>query len=169
MKLYSISETTLQVASTLLLICVARSIMSWTRVRHVCNWKIQRTCYLCAPLSESTWENFILFKNTTSAISPTKLDLHLVFILGENATTDPNIFFPVCHLTFPSLTIRRLVILCYLWLSSEFLSTWPFYMLLSRSLCWKRPTLSTLLCHVFQNLFYLCLFITYWNPESVLF
>lgn len=91
-----------------------------TEVRQVCNWNSQRTCDLCAALSESTWENFILFNNTTCAISPTKLDLRLMFILRQNATSGPNIFFPACPLTFPSLTIRRPIILCYLWLSSEF-------------------------------------------------
>ena len=75
---------------------------------------------MCAALSESTRENFILFKNTTCAISLTQLDLRLVFIVGKNATTGPKIFFPACPLTFPSLTIRRPIILCYLWLSSEF-------------------------------------------------
>lgn len=81
-----------------------------TEVRQVCNWNSPRTCYLCAVLSESTWENFVLFKNTSCAVSPKMLDLLLVFILGKNATSCPSIFFPVCRLTFPSLTTRRPII-----------------------------------------------------------
>jgi hypothetical protein len=39
-----------------------------TAVRQVCSWNSQRTCYLCAALSESTRENFFLIKNTICAI-----------------------------------------------------------------------------------------------------
>jgi hypothetical protein len=60
------------------------------------------------------------YKNTTCAISSTNFDLRLVFILGKNTNTGPNIFFPVYSSTFPSLTTCRLIILCYFWLSSEF-------------------------------------------------
>jgi Tfp pilus assembly major pilin PilA len=65
MKLYSISETKLQVVSTLLRIHVACSMIE---VRQVRSWNSQSTVIFAA-LSESTRENLILSRNTTCAIS----------------------------------------------------------------------------------------------------
>lgn len=116
MKLCSISETKLQVVSTLLLIRVVRSIVSclnWDKsvigtVRGLVIW-VQLCQNLLGRISSYLKIRFSLFRLNS-----------LVFILSKNATTGPNIFFRVCLLTFSSLTTRKPIILYYLWLSSEF-------------------------------------------------
>jgi len=157
MKLYSISEARLQAVSTLLRIRVVRSTVSWLKWGHVRNWNGQRTCYLCAALSESTWENFILFNNTICAISSTKLDIRLVFILGKKCHHWPkyilsSVSFGFSFLDYP-LAYNSLLPLAVFGI----LSTWPFYIFPSRILCWKRPTLSTLLCH--PRISFICVFL----------
>lgn len=150
MKLYSISETRLQVVRTLLRIGEVRSIVSWVKWDKSAIGTV-RGLVICVQLFENLHGRISSYLKIWLALF--RLQSYIfIFILG-------NVLFLVCLLTFPFLTTCRPIILCYLWLSSEFFSTWPFYILLSRILCWKRPTLSTLLSHVFQNLFYLCLFL----------